>query len=336
MYKNLTDLQRIAIDTYYGRNENFSDLNKNGDDIIRTEILEAMGSKIPETKREYRRWFKENGNKLFGLIEKTITVVHNDIAFKQFGDFVQTELLDEGDAPTYFLQNTDLFDVSVKATGVGTQIRQKMHNGKLDTEAFVLSIKIYDEFFRFLTGRINWTELVNRVAKSFDHKLATIISGTLFGAYEVSGNPFHATTNAEGVDEKLQEIVSKLSAYCGDVQIVGTKSALANIKGLGGTWTQDASDKRMFGYVKDFGGTPVYDLVQGFDKEANKYHIPTDTILVLPSNEKLIYVAYEGDVLVEESVDKTEFNDRQIEMEMERMARVGIAVGKDFGILKIS
>mgnify|MGYP001213367915 CR=1 FL=1 len=336
MYRNLTDLQKVAIDAYYGRSENFSQLNKNGDDIIRTEILEAMSTKMPENKKDFRRWFKANSNELFALIEKTITVVHNDIAFDQFGDWVQTEILDEGDAPSYFIQNTDLFDVSVMATGVGVQLRQKMHNGKLDTKAFKLGVKIYDEFFRFLTGRINWTELVNRVAKSFDHKLATIVSGTLFGAYEVSGNPFHATTNAEGVDVKLQEIVNKLSAYSGEVQIVGTKGALANIKGLGGTYTQDATDKRMFGYIKDFGGVPVYELAQGFDKDAKTYDIPNDTILILPSNEKLVYLAYEGDVEVEESLDKTEFNDRQIEMEMARMARVGIAVGKDFGILKIS
>lgn len=44
----------------------------------------------------------------------------------------------------------------------------------------------------------------------------------------------------------------------------------------------------------------------------------------------------QGDVEVDESLDKNEYNDRQIEMEMARMARVGIAVGKDFGILKIS
>lgn len=296
MYKNLTDLQRMAIDTYYGRKECFSDLSKSGDDIIREEILSKMSSPLPENKREFRRWFKANGNEMFGLIEKTITVVHNDIAFEQFGDFVQTELLAEGDAPEYYIENTDLFDVSVKATGVGVQMRQKMHNGKMETTAFELGVKIYDEFFRFLTGRINWTELVNKVAKSFSHKLATVVSGTLFGAYDESNNPFHATANKEGVDAKLQDIVNKLSAYCGEVQIVGTKGALANIVGLGGVFTQDATDKRMFGYIREFGGVPVYELAQGFDKEAKKYDIPNDTILVLPK-EKVVYCAFEGNLI---------------------------------------
>lgn len=335
MYKNLTDLQRVAIDTFYGRKECFAELKKTGDDIIREEILAKMSSPLPDNKREFRRWFKANGNEMFGLIEKTITVVHNDIAFDQFGEFVETELLAEGDKPEYYIENTDLFDVSVKATGVGVQMRQKMHNGKMETEAFELGVKIYDEFFRFLTGRINWTELVNKVAKSFSHKMATIVSGTLFGAYDESNNPFHATSNSAGVDAKLQEIVNKLSAYCGEVQIVGTKGALANIDGLGGVYTQDANDRRMFGFVKLFGGVPVYELAQGFDKEAKSYDIPNDTILVLPK-EKVVYCAFEGDVFIDESLEKKDSNDRQIEMEMSRMARVGIAVGKDYGILKIS
>lgn len=296
MYKNLTDLQRIAIDTFYGRTECFSELRKTGDDIIREEIMSKMGSPLPENKREFRRWFKANANEMFGLIEQTITVVHNDIAFENFGEFVQTEVLPEGDIPEYYIENTDLFDVSVKATGVGTQMRQKMQNGKMETEAFELGVKIYDEFFRFLTGRINWTELVNKVAKSFSHKLATIVSGTLFGAYDVESNPFHATSNKEGVDVKLQEIVNKLSAYCGEVQIVGTKGALSNITGLGGVCLQDADDKRMFGFVQMFNGVPVYELAQGFDKESKKYDIPNDTILVLPK-DKVVYCAFEGNLI---------------------------------------
>lgn len=334
MYTNLTDLQKIAIDAYYNRTENFAQLRKSGDDIIRDEILERIGEPMPSNKSEFRRYFKSISNECFGLLEKTITAVHNDVAFEPFGDFVQTEILDEGEAPDYTIENTDLFDVSVKATGVGTSLRQKMENGKLETTPFVLTIKIYDEFFRFLTGRINWTSLVDRVAKSFSHKLATIVTGTLFNAYDDSNNPFHVACNKDAVDEKLQDVINKLSATVGDVQILGTKAALSNIVGLGGAFF-DGNDKRMFGYVKMFGGVPCVELAQGFDKEAKLYDIPNDKLLVVPTNSKLIYSAFEGDVEIDENLDKLGRKDRQIEMEMSRMARVGVAVAVDFGMLKI-
>lgn len=335
MYTNLTDLERISIDEYYGRKECFSDLKKSGSDIIRDEILEAIGKPMPSNREDFRRWFKGVSNDCFALLEKTITVVHNDIAFEQFGDFTQTEILNEGEAPDYTIENTDLFDVSVKATGVGTALRQKMHNGKLETTPFVLTIKIYDEFFRFLTGRINWTNLVDRVAKSMSHKLATIVSGTLFGAYDDVNNPFHVSCNKDAVDEKLQDVINKLSARVGDVQILGTKAALSNIQGLGGVYTQDASDKRMFGYTKVFGGVQCVELAQGFDKDAKEYDIPNDKILVVPTNEKLVYTAFEGGIEIDENLDKLGRKDRQIEMEMSRMARVGIALAIDFGMLEI-
>lgn len=333
MYTNLTELQRVAIDTYYGRKENFTELNKTGDDIIRTEILEKMSSPMPSNTAEFRRWFKGVSNECFALLEQTITVVHNDIAFDQFGDFVKSDILAEGDAPDYIIENTDLFEVSEKATGVGASLRQKMHNGKLETTPFLLTIKIYDEFFRFLTGRINWTNLVNRVAKSFSHKLATIVTGTLFNAYDAT-NAFHAASNKDALDETLQEVINKLSAKVGDVQILGTKGALANINGLGGAFV-DGKDKREFGYVKMFGGVPCVELAQGYDKDAKEYDIPNDKILVVPTNEALVYTAFEGSVEIDENLEKLGRNDRQIEMEMSRMARVGVAVAVDFGMIKI-
>lgn len=333
MYTNLTELQKVSLDTYYGRKENFAQLNKSGDDIIRTEILGKMDSPMPSNQAEFRRWFKGVSNECFALLEKTITVVHNDIAFEQFGDFVHTDILGEGEAYDYVIENADLFKVSARATGVGTSLRQKMHNGRLETSKFYLTVKIYDEFFRFLTGRINWTNLVDRVAKSLSHKMATIVTGTIFNAYDPT-SAFHESCNPDGVDEALQEVINKLSAKVGDVQILGTKGALARISGLGGLYV-DGQDKRDFGYVKMFAGVQCVELAQGFDEDAKEYDIPNDKLLVVPSNQALVYVAYEGDVEIEENLEKLGRNDRQIEMSMSRLARVGVAVATDFGMLNI-
>lgn len=333
-----TELQQMAFDAYYGTNlGKYS--KENAEDTLRKMFLERIGEPIPESKSKMRRFMKKHKEVVFELLEETLTEVVNRISLDAFSDYVDFKTYDYGDKPVFRVKNGKRFKVSALATGIKTVERQRMHDRKVETEAFRLSVKIYEEAFDFLTGRINWTELCNKVAESLVQKIATLVTNCMFQAYDATANPkTHKTTNISGMETVLREVIQTVEAKTGaKAIIVGTKGALAAVPGSGGVYSvDDSKDKREFGYVKMFEGTPCQELPQYYDEELDELEVPTNQLLVLIEGEKVACLAYEGDLEVEESSDTTERNDYQIECEAARMAHIGVPVLYNFGMIKIT
>lgn len=325
----MNDLKKLARDLYNGScayNES------EGSDIIRNMIFEAIGEELPTDKSKYRRWLERNGSQLFEIMEEVITAVHDGIAVEQFGSLVQFENFDLGDKKEFIIENDELFNVALMATGVKVTHRQKIYERKLSSSAFRMGVKIYAEMFEFLTGRINWTNLVDRVAKSFERKMATLITSTLYGAYgdENANAEFVDLANGDALDETLRDMIAKIG---GDLQILGTKSALSKIRNAGELIDADKSDMRNFGYIKVFEGIPCVELPNYYDKEVGKFDVPNDMILVVP-NSAIVKAGYEGSVEIYEETDGAR-KDYQLEMEMIRMVHLSVVIASRFGAIKL-
>lgn len=337
MYNELNELQRLAVDTYFGKVSEYANVNE-ANDVIRKAILDGIPA-IPKRKSELRRYLMQHGNHIFALIEKTVSPVVNRITIEKFGDLINVDSVDLGDKPTYRVKNKRLFKVSQKATGVRTVRRQRMNDDKVETERFALGVKIYEEAFDFLTGAIDWTELCDRVAESFANKTAGLATAVIFTGYDKTNNPTYCMeANANAIAPVLQELIDKVKFSCGvNCRILGTSGALAKVPTTGGVYNvNDGEDKRNFGYVRMFNGTPCVELPQYFDEDLNSFEIPTDLLLVVPDDgTKLCEVCYEGDVSILNDADTMSRLDGQIEMDMEHQCHIGAPIAAYFGMFKI-
>ena len=323
----MNDLKKLARDLYAGTCA-YSDAE--GSDIIRNMVFEAIGEELPADKAKYRRWLERNGSQLFEIMEEVITAVHDGISAEQFGSLVQFENFDLGDKKEFIIENDELFTVAQMATGVKVSHRQRIHDRKLSSSAFRLGVKIYAEMFEFLTGKISWTSLVDRVAKSFERKVSALITSTLFGAYNSLDTNFKASVNKDAVDDTLRDLIAKVG---GDLQIVGTKSALASIQNAGALIDADASDIRNFGYVKVFEGVPCVELPNYYDAKVGQFDVPNNYLLVVP-NTAIVKAGYEGGVEIYEETDGAR-KDYQLEMEMIRMVHLSVAISSRFGMIEV-
>lgn len=333
--KEMTDLQKIAYDCYHNSVVKYSVAE--GEDVIRKSIIDVIGEP-PKRKEKMNRWFEKNKTQFYELIEEVLEPLVRLPKMSDFGNKILVENCDFGSKKVYKVKNKRLFKVSQIATGVGMTDRQRMHDSKLDTKMTRLGVKIYEEAFEFLVGNISWTELVNTVKDSFEHQATMMVVQTIFDAYDEVRTNMKATTNAEGVEDKLKDIITKVKASTGvEPCILGTKSALANVPDSGGIYTQDAEDRRNNGYVKMFEGTPCVELPQYYDADNDKWSIPDDYLIVAPpdSNGKLAVVTYEGGITILDSPDTLARKDYQLEMEMERFIHIGVPVAIYFGMLKI-
>lgn len=326
----LTKLQKLAIDVYDGKVEKYS--QEDGEQALRKAMLDVIGC-MPTEKKRFRRAFNKHKDEFFEIVEQLITVSINRMS-KDSYDFADFKTTDLGVKPLFKVENSQLFKVSTIANGLNTIRRQRIYNATVETTAVRLAIKIYDEFYDFITGRRDWRATVDRVIDSFNTKLGLMIGNAVFGAYDL------VETRGLGVASKYDEAtlfqqVLKVEGVLGQkCAIYGTATALDNIKGEEGDL--DKADRRNFGFVKMFKGRECIELPQAYDLQGEKFLVPSDQLLILPAGEKIVHVGFEGDSIVIENTEGTERLDMQVEYSFIQLVHVGVAVAQNFGVYKLT
>ena len=321
MMKKLTDLQQLSVDLYNGKVDTYS--VKEAEDRLRKVLVDAVGGEW-----DYYA-FQENKYKVFKIMAELLSVTVANLTKEAFGQFVEFKDFELGDKIEFKVENQDLFDVAVIANGTNNLRRQKMLSKVIPTTAFKMGVMIYAEADEFIAGRINWTSMVDRVAKSFEHQIVKNIVEGIQTAYSA----VHTNLKISGSidDAKLAELINKVEGATGQkVAIYGTKSALAQINGIEAL-EDNMKDKRNFGYVKVFEGTQCIELPNTYNVSDNAWAINNKLLLVIPAQEKIVRVGFEGQALVHEATDNTARKDQQIEYLFERGCHLGVLTTKVFG-----
>lgn len=333
MYRELNELQKLCFDAYFGKVTKYSE--GEADDVIRKAFLDELDP-LPSRKAGLKRWSKNNSAKFFELLEDVINPIVNRLQLDAFGDLVKVNTIDDGEEIVHRIRNKNLFPVAQIATGVGATHRRRIHDTKMETEEFRLSAFIYEEAFEMLYGDLNWTELVNRVVESFNHKIATLVTACVFDAYDKDTNSFCVESNDGGLEVALNTLIDKIEGATGvKCRILGTKGALRHVPNSGGVYTQDATDRREIGYVGVYGSNQLVELPQYYDKDADKFEIRNDMLLIVPQSEALAHLTHVGDAEVINDEDMYNRKDRQIEMEMQKTIALSIAIASVFGMIQI-
>lgn len=323
--RQMSELQKLSMDAYTGKVDKFS--VENAETLIREKLTECVGGKW-----NYRN-FKKNEHDFYALIEELITINLSNLTVEAFGDWVEVKDFELGDKIEFIVENTNLFQVGNIATGTNTIRRQRMLDSKLPTTAYKLSIAIYEEFDKFIAGRIEWAKLVDKVGKSFNREIALQISRAVQNAYST----IHTNLKFQGTysDAQLSKLIAKVKGLTGqDVAIYGTSEAVENIEGA--NCLADLADRRAYGYVKEFKGTPVIELPQTYDAINNTWGVRNDILYIVPAGEKIVRCGFEGEAMVIENTDGTNRNDQQIEYKFQRMVHLGVLSTARFGAMVIT
>lgn len=320
----LTDIQKLALDCYNGKVENFS--VRDGEDTLRNEILNIVGGEW-----DYYS-YQENKHKIFRLISEVLTIKVNELTTESFAEFCEVRDYALGDKVEFTVKNTDLFKVANIADGKNSTRRQRLLGKKVPTVAYKLAVAIYEEFDRFLAGRINWKEMVDAVAASFQHEIAMQISNAIQTAYTTTHENLKVSSNYS--DAELKKLIAKVKGATGqEVVIYGTPTALGQVEGAGAV--ADLNDKREFGYTRIFDGVKMLELPQVYDVEANKFGVKENLLLIVPVGERLVKLGFEGQLMTIENTDGTVRDDQQIEFFMQRKMHLGVLVASRFGAYEI-
>lgn len=321
-----TDLTRGRVAGNYSAGES--------SEVLRQALIEANGGSTKVDLKSLRR----NKAEIFDLLEAIMPVVVEEgmKGDEFFMNYVDSREVAAGDSLTFIAEDQTNFIVSEIADGIARPRRQRIDQKTSVTVPTTWhAIRVYDEWSRFMAGRIEWNELVDRVARSFRNAIYEDIYAALSGI--TSSTPgLNSTYVVSGSysEESLLAVVDHVEAATGGkAVIVGTRPALRKCT------TAVVADEAKSAYYN--GG--YYGKLAGVDMVAVKnIHKPgTDTFVfsdsvlyILVTGDKFIKFVREGDPWIEERVEGNA--DKTMEYTYQEKFGVGLLINGKMGKYTIS
>lgn len=299
-------------------------------DVLRQALISANGG---STKID-RKMLRRNKAEIFEVIEQlTDSIIHEGLNGDEFWmNYVDHVNVNAGDVNEFEAPDNSLFVVSRIADGIATPRRQRIGKStKVRVDTSIHAIRMYDEYSRFMAGRIDWVELCNRVAKSFNRELWADIYAAFNGitSSTVGLSSTYVKTGTYSEDD-LITLIQHVEAATGEKAIlIGTKLGLSKCAGSN---MSEAARTNMFedGYYGKFAGTPMVALKQAHAPGTDTFMLDDKTLYVVAGGEKFIKYVEEGEVYIDDR-DVTRFNDKTIEYYMEKIWGVALMITGKIG-----
>lgn len=333
--KNL-ELAKLSLDVYNGVQVNFN--NVKGEDAIRNALVQSVGGEWNYYNFQKNKW------DFYQVLTDVLTLPMQQTIEGMFDGLVDFETINLGDVKVYDVENPDLFKVATIASGNNDIRRQRLYGRKIKVETEKKGIKIYEDFDRFVAGKINWTKLVDKCRTSMSLEYSNMIYGCLMSNYAGNGTQTKYSKYGTFSEATLDEMIARIEGKLGmKVALWGTKQTLAKIS-TGTTSvvaTVGASDRLKedmanFGYFKNYKGTPMIELPQAMKVGTDDFAFEDTDLFILPVGEKIIKFVTEGDVLISDNTEATTRNDQQIEFLMEQKVGVACLLANYFGIYRLA
>lgn len=306
-------LVKLCVDAYKGNVLNYS--KDQASEAIRKEFIELMGTDNPDY-----RTFRNHQSQIFEILEVVLdSLITKGITESPFFEqFVEYRDLNFGDTNMFYAEDNTMLTVAEIADGHLNLRRQKLNVGDsftVGTKTF--GAKVYGDFHRFISGRLDWAGLVNKLDEAVRHKLAEEIYTNFMGASQYLPSQFQKTgTFTDANMSDLLQRVSTANRYA-PLVIAGTRNALKKINGAyqgGNSFLVSENMKNQVnerGILNVYEGVPLLEIPQVFTPNTFDFAIDDTKILVLPANTKPIKVVREGQTIIKE------VNDGNMDMSME-------------------
>lgn len=295
----MRDIVKLAVDNYKGCVQKYSASEAN--ETLRNALIAANNG---STTLNYRDIRDGKCAGLFALIEEILdaTVVEGLMESDLFNKFVDYRNVALGDKPVFVTEDSELFVVAEAADGTQGLRRQRLdgkHEYTIPTS--FKAVRIYEELNRVLAGRVDFNEMINKVAQSFEQQILNEIY-TLF--YNISaadiGGSVYVVTSGSMDEEELLTLVEHVEAAAGGktATIVGTKAALRNLAGMQTDSVDSHNDLYHKGFLGWFYGTPTLAIPQRHKINSTTFVMPDDVLIIMAGDMKPVKFVYEGEPLV--------------------------------------
>lgn len=331
---NTNELVKIAVAARNGHaygNYSMSDSME----VLRNALVEANNGK---TYLDYRDIRDGKCSEVFAIAEEilTRTVVEGLPESSPIFDFVDYRNKALGDTDVFVVKDNSLFAVADVAEGTQGVRRQRVLGQESIPVATQLKVvKIYEELNLVLSGRIDFNELIDRVAESFIKQTNDEIYAAFAATYGKLTAPYQVTGTFDA--DELAELIDHVEAATGKkAYILGSKQAVRKITGIVGADASSAKESLYnVGYYGQFGETPIIAMQNGHKHGTTDFILNATDLYVVAGSEKFIMHVTEGETLI---IPGNPMNNADLSQEFLMAQRTGTAVvlSEVFGCYRIA
>lgn len=293
----------------------YSDLN----DTLRSELKELAGT---------YSLYRENKNVIFSLIEETINDVLPRKVLEQYGQFAEVKTYAQGDKPVFTQRVTAAarrrakqFITKVGLAGIYEVFKLDGKSYEVPTTAFGGAAQI--GFEEFLDGRVDFADVLDVVMEGLDEAIYLEIEKALIAAAD-SLSTANKTTQTGFVETEMDKLIAIADSY-GKSSIYCTYEFAATMVPATG-WVSDTMKDQKWnnGYLANYKGHNVIVLSQSYTDETNTKKVidPSYAYIIPVGAEKPVKIAFEGDTIVDEYINK----DRSREIQVYKKLGVGALI----------
>lgn len=292
------DIVKLAVDAYKGNVEKYSVAQSQ--EVLRNALIEANNGK---TSLDYKSIRDGKCSGLFALIEEilNVTVVEALTQNDFFMAMVDFRNVAEGDKNLFVIKDDTLFVVARAADGTQGVRRQRLGGAKevsIPTDLKV--VRIYEELNRVLSGRVDFNDMINKVAEAFQRRLLDDIFALWNGATaeQLGGITYFPAAGTYSEDDLL-DLIAHVEAASGGktASIIGTRKALRALNGA--ALSNEAKNNIVeYGYIGKFYGNPMIAVPQRHKIGTTDFVMDDKVLTIIAGDSKPIKCVYEGDPIV--------------------------------------
>lgn|SRR5574344_203201 len=314
-------LKNLSLALY--ENKNFSENGVNGNDVMRKIIFDALH--LPEDAKgiEIKRAYDKHKTEMFEVIDVAVDALLPTILKNEFDSLANFHNIQIGDVIRFNNRNKDLFRVARIAAGTKDIRRQTGLGSSYTIETDWYGAATYVEFEQFLTGQVDWNEFVQRIADSFSAFIANQIFTAISNSYDGLRTTLKATASFSM--DQLLKLVRQVRVQSGtsDVTVYGTTGALSKVL-AGLEMSSNMRDEfNRLGYLTTIQGVKFVAFPDALKPGTNELLVGDDTLLIIPSNEKIVDVVTEGATY---TYEMTPEENHALQMDFKTTKRLGIGV----------
>jgi hypothetical protein len=286
------------------------------DDAIRKSIVDACGGEWSPTQ------FMKNYWDVFAIMIETFPVaMHANLAdgLDRFAEFHDTAL---GDRDYFRVNDQQTYPVLTVATGTKDLIRNRITDRKFYVPTINKGIKFYAELDEFIRGKMDFARLNETAAKAMSNYVGELIADAIYDSYSSVGTDFKTEGAFDpatflGIAQEVRKATNSKR-----LQVFGDVTALANIADGFGYSDSSKDIANELGFYDRFRGMDLIALPNAYSAGTTDAAIDTDHVIILPADEKIVKVIFEGDAWIKMD-DGMSRNDLQPEITFTR--RIGAA-----------
>lgn len=327
----MTDLVKLARDSYKNKIAgNFSQADSN--EVLKNAFIELNGGNAKITHKTLRSSKKDE---MFSIIEEILqnTIVEGLPENSFFNQFVEYKNLALGDQNSFYIPDNSLFAVAETADGTTNVRRQRLNTGSNVSIATSLkTIKVYEELNRVLAGRVDFSDFIDRVGKSFMNKVQGDIYTAFTGAFASLPSAFAYSGSFS--EQGLLDMIQHVEAATGKTaMLVGTKNALR--KAVPTTVSETTKTTlNTTGLYGAFYGTPAMAIPQVHTVGTYNFMLSDADIYVVAGDTKPVKFVDESEAIVLNSEPMAN-SDLSVEYMFGQKYGTGVAITNIFGDYRI-